>query len=567
MIRTADGQPLKILARGDCTSRRSVALNQDLFAKAPVFLQNEKSTFIQFLDAIDGTTVTTDFLRDLSDVDAMPRVLRSFYLGQAGRSILTERDADLLMLDSYADMNFQMWENRDNGFKLWIHPKFVYDLDKFKETHRNIGRRTLQQSVDDAVKLIEYIRTLNPEIPVLFLNQQVDHYPKLADRQAEFAKLGELVAERLPDVYYGGVVAKEDLELADIGSAGGPGNTLHFQGGTYRRMWDRAIAAGLDEAIRKRSHLKASEAPGESPDSRSSGAQSSANKAAQATVPVPTEPAQAPEPGELTFTPSPKRNIVITEVIDIDLQLGSDSCTPVCGRTAENVRKNLGNYFYIDGRTDNGIAPRFTPMLVDLEEFPSFAEWEAHIKKFSKGARLRQKRKAADAGYYTKQYPHRLHLPDVYDINTSMDQRSGGPIRENLTRSLEEMGGAPDRRFEVPELACPRHWRRTFGVFLSEPGHKQGEIQVDERLVGYFSVQRCGEFAIYNQIIGHGDHISKGILTLLHHDVVRHLYDSEAGRGSGLRYIMYGGVQNGGDGLYQFKHQAGFKPYIVNVSP
>lgn len=565
MIRTADGQPLKILARGDCTSRRSVALNQDLFDKAPVFLQNEKSTFIQFLDAISGVTVTPEFLRDLSDVDSMPRVLRSFYLGQAGRSILTERDADLLMLDSYADMNFQLWENRDDGFKLWIHPKFVYDLEKFKETHRNLGRRSLQQSVDDAVKLIDYIRIRNPQIPVLFLNQQVDHYPKLADREADFATLGELVAERLPDVYYGGVVAKQDLELADIGSAGGPGNTLHFQGGTYRRMWDRAIAAGLAEAIRRRSELKGSDVP-EAPQAPLPSEPATAARQPSSDS-EPAEAVPSSDPGELTFTPSANRNIVITEVIDMDLQLRSDSCAATCSRTAENVRRNLANYFYIDGRTDDGRPPRFTPMLIDLEEFPSFEQWEAHIKRFSKGARLRQKRKANDAGYYTKEYPHRLHLPDVYDINTSMAERSGGPIRSNLTRSLDEMGGAPDRRFEIPAVACPRHWRKTFGVFVPDPGHKQGDIEVDERLVGYFSVQRCGEFAVYNQIIGHGDHIPKGILTLLHHDVVQHLYDSEVGRSSDLRYVMYGGVQNGGNGLYQFKRQAGFKPYIVNVSP
>jgi len=271
-------------------------------------------------------------------------------------------------------------------------------------------------------------------------------------------------------------------------------------------------------------------------------------------------------PGELSFTKSPHRNIIITETIDLDLQLGSDTCVDGCARAADEIDK-LRNYFYIDGQTETGRPPRFTPMLIDLEEFATFDLWEREIKKFSGGARLRQKRKASDAGYYTKEFPFRLHIPDVYDINTSMDERSGGPIRDNLTRSIEDLGGAPQQLIGVPPTKCQRHWRRTFGVFLPEPGHHQGAVDVGERLIAYLSLQRRGDFAVYNQILGHGDHMSKGILTLLHHDVVQHLYENELGRPSGLRYIMYGGVQNGGEGLYQFKHRAGFKPYIVNVRP
>jgi hypothetical protein len=587
MIRTADGQALKILVRGDCTSRRSIALNQDLFEKPPHFLQNEKSTFIQFVDAIDGVTVTEGFLRDITDVDAMGRILRSFYLGQAGRSILQERGADLLVLDSYADMNFQLWENQDEGFKLWVHPKFVYDLPKFKETHRSLGHRTLEQSASDAVRFVEYMRTLNPEVPVLFLNQQVDYYPKLSDRAADFEKLGELIANQLPGVFYGGVVDKEDLELADIGSAGGPGNTLHFQGPTYRRMWNRAINDGLEDSIRRRRELVTAATE---PAATEPAATEPAPTEPAATEPAATEPSSAfadgssrdgtaaaaqaggaqqttPQPGELTFTPSPTRNTVITETVELDLQVGSDCCVPLCANTYEDVRKTLWKYFYLDGRTEDGLPPRFTPMLVDLDEFETFDLWEGHIKKFSGGARLRHKRKAVDAGYYTKEFPRLLHVPDIYDINTSKDQRSGGPIRANLTRSIEDMGGAPDRKMGIPAAPCFRHWRKTFGVFLAEPGYPQGSVEVGERLVAYCSVQRRGELAVYNQMIGHGDHLSKGVLTLLHHDVVKHLYESPVGRPGGLRFIMYGGLQNGGEGLFQFKHRAGFKPYIVNVPP
>lgn len=540
MLKTADGNPLKILARGDCTSRRSVALNQDLFSKPPVFIQNEKSAFIQFLDAANGITVTEDYLKEISDVEAMPRVLRSFYMGQAGRSILEQADADLLMIDSYADMNFQLWENVEKGFKFWIHPRFIYDMAKFKQEHKNFGYRSLDQSVDDAVQFIQVIREKNPGVPVLFLNQQVDYYPKLADKAEDFSKLGELVAQRLPDVYYGGVVEKDSLDLADIGSCG-PGNTLHFQGATYRQMWERALNDGLREAVERR--------------------------VANRTAPVVASSETVAGFGELTYTKSPTRNIVITEILDMDLQVGSNTCVPACSKVPGAVEKLLNKYFYFDGKCEHGPAPRFTPMLIDLEEFPTFDAWEQNIKKFSGGEKLRQKKKAKSLDYYTHEFPFKLHTQDAFEINNSMDERSGGPIRDNLKRTVDDLGGLPTGPIALIPPKCQHHWRKTFGAFLKEPDHMQGTVAVGERLAAYISIQRHGEFAIYSQIIGHGEDLPNGALTLLHHDVIEHLYSSEEGSPSGLRYVMYGGVQNGGEGLFQFKRRGGFKPYIVNVPP
>lgn len=542
MLKTADQNPLKILARGDCTSRRSVALNQDLFNKPPVFVQNEKSTFIQFLDAAKGITVTEDFLKEISDVESMPRVLRSFYMGQAGRSVLDQDDGDLLILDSYADMNFQLWENIENKFKFWIHPKFIFDMQKFKKEHKDFGFRTLEQSVNDAVQFIEVVRQKNPGIPVLFLNQQVDFYPKLAHKKDDFSKLGERVAALLPDVYFGGVIEKDSLDLADIGSCG-PGNTLHFQGTTYRQMWDRALNSGLREAIERRTANRSS--------------------SASSTVDSPPEVKY----GELTYTKSPTRNIVITEILDLDLQLDSSSCVPACQKVPEAVEKSLIRYFYFDGHCPDGPAPRFTPMLIDLDEFSDFHSWEQNIKKFSGGEKLRQKKKAKSLNYYSKEFPFKLHTQDAYDINNSMNERSGGAIRDNLKRSVEQLGGLPTGPIRLQEPKCTHHWRKTFGVFLEDPSHLQGNVEVGERLTAYISVQRHGEFAIYTQIIGHGQDLPNGALTLLHHDVIERLYEEYYGKENGLRYVMYGGVQNGGEGLFQFKRRGGFKPYIVNVTP
>ena len=147
-IKSASGQPLVIAARGDCTSRRAIALNPDSFDGQPIFRQSQKSTFGQFLDSLSGLELTEEFLHSITNVSEMPRTLSSYYMGQTNREALNVADADLLMLDSYADMNFSLWRSREGGPRFWIHPKFLKNRDEFIQTHEELGRASLQQSVD-----------------------------------------------------------------------------------------------------------------------------------------------------------------------------------------------------------------------------------------------------------------------------------------------------------------------------------------------------------------------------------------------------------------------------------
>lgn len=518
-----DGKPLKILVRGDCTCRRSIALNPDLFQTKPKLVQNEKSPLVLFLDALKGISISRKYLEEVCDVPTMSATLQHFYLGQAARSIIEEKDADLLMMDSYADMNFELWEN-DQGAKFWIHPAHLRDRDAFLKNHRSLGRRSLQQSVEDAVELIGRIRENNPGLPVLFLNQQTDYYPKL-DSRLEYYDLGRLVAERVGHVYFGGVEAAHALELADVGSCG-PGRTLHFQGTTYRRMLDRGFGAGLGTALAERLERRPAAAVAEKG----------------------VEVAQAGQ----------------GPTVDIRFEDHSVECIPACSVAVGKAFTVFASYFQFPELGLLG-APRFTPMLIPMDDVADFDAWEAHIKTFGKGARLRQKRKAIASGYYTKPFAWRLFIPDIYEANNSKAVRSGGEIRQNLLNSIEALGGAPTKKYEVVLPKCRHHWRMTFGVFMNEPGHMQGNIEVGERLVGYISLRRTGEVALYGQILGHGDHLNHGVLTLLHHEVIQWISSNRDGYTQGLKYVMYGGVQNGGPDLFRFKHQAGFSPYQVRA--
>lgn len=527
-----DGSPLKILVRGDCTCRRSLALNPDLFSAKPEIIQNGKSPMVVFLDALEGRTVSKEFLTSISDISAMQGTLQRYYIGQADREVIGETGADLLMLDSYADMNFELWED-EAGAKFWIHPAHLRDRDSFNKRYRKLGRRTLEQSVNEAVDLIQGVRRNNPGVPVLFLNQQTDYYPKL-DNRLEYYDFGRLVAERAEGVYWGGVEPKDALELADIGSCG-PGNTLHFQGATYRRMLDRAFDAGLRDALASNSVERYEN---QSPTS----------------------------PGPVSMIVDRSASTADAEVPHVGLSFlrNSRSCGGTCGAFVDQAEKGLVNYFHY-ASSGEFEKRRFTPMLIPVSEVIDFDAWEAHIKTFGKGARLRQKKKAIAQGYYVKPFAWRLFIPDLHAANVSKETRSGGAIRANLMRSIDEMGGAPDRRHEAVLPKCRNHWAMTFGVFQSEPGHTQGTVQVDERLVGYISLRRTGEVAVYSQILGHGDHLDHGVLTLLHHEVIRWISGQCNGFAQGLKYVMYGGKENGTSELLRFKRQAGFRPHYVTA--
>jgi len=205
--------------------------------------------------------------------------------------------------------------------------------------------------------------------------------------------------------------------------------------------------------------------------------------------------------------------------------------------------------------------PRFTPMMIDLEPIDDFNSWT-----YSRPATYRhQFQKSERAGFDFEAYNVKNHVPDIFEINNSKEVRSGGAIRSNLTKSIEEMGGAPTALASVPKLICPKHWRQTFGVFLPVEGHKQGELELGKKLIAYISVVRYGEFALFAQIMGHGDYLAEGVVNFVAQKVVEQALTAPWGKASGLRYLMYGGAQNGGEGLYNFKRRSGFNPYIVSL--
>jgi hypothetical protein len=240
-------RPTRIIARADCCCRRAVHMNLDMFGGRIEYIKDEKSRSDFFVDhAAVGSPGPVDMMRYVA-VERINNASHRYYqFCQTDRATLDVRNADLLVLDSYADMNFQAWQHRVHGWRLWIPMAFIRDRDSFISEFDTVGYLSLDESVAYHVALIDHYRQMNGHIPVLFLNQPIAYFDKLQPR-SEFSELGARLEKIVPDLYYG-TVDDDDLEPDDMGSSG-PGQTLHFTAATYRRMIDVAMEKGLAEWI------------------------------------------------------------------------------------------------------------------------------------------------------------------------------------------------------------------------------------------------------------------------------------------------------------------------------
>jgi hypothetical protein len=227
------------------------------------------------------------------------------------------------------------------------------------------------------------------------------------------------------------------------------------------------------------------------------------------------------------------------------------------------AKKSFGNYF-VFAESDMP-EPKLRPCVIDVDEFRNIEAWEAKIKRFQSGNRTRAVKKARSLGYQVKTYNWQLHIPDAHEINTSMPVRSGGQMRGSYLKSVEEMGGPPSEYLAPVAARSKLHWSQTFGVFKPLPGHKQGDVEVNEKLFGYISLRRFGDFACYSTFLGHGDHLNDGIMILMHHEIAAWLGNKDNELAEGLRYLMYGAVVSGGAGLQQWKRRGGFYGVDMDV--
>lgn len=189
----------------------------------------------------------------------------------------------------------------------------------------------------------------------------------------------------------------------------------------------------------------------------------------------------------------------------------------------------------------------------------------ARVGTSRRGRVTREIQKARRLGYTTKRFAKALYVPDMWEIHQSKDLRGGKPMRESYQKTIEEMGGAPRQPLEPPPPQCPLHDKCFWGVFKPEEGHKQGDVTTNERLVGYISLWSYGSHAWYSRIMGHGEHLSSGIMYLLHFSVVEDFLARPQPR---PEYLFYGAFRSGPKSgtLTEWKRRCLFEPRLIVLS-
>lgn len=238
---------------------------------------------------------------------------------------------------------------------------------------------------------------------------------------------------------------------------------------------------------------------------------------------------------------------------------GNEACERAGARFARRV---LGRYI---GRGLREKGQQAAGVL-DLEETGSADAYYRQARKVHKGNAVRDRKKAEREGLYVKRFAWKNYVPDIVDINASKEVRSGGQMSGAYRRGVEEMGGNPTVWHHLAEPGCGLHYSSHWGVFEELPGHRNGELRTDDRLVGYIRLKRHGDMGVYSSLLGHGDYLHFGIMYLLHFSLVEHLLEG-AVDGPPIRLLMYGGANSGTEGLRMWKKRTLFMGAYVNIVP
>ncbi|MCW7755346.1 hypothetical protein OOT00_15285 [Desulfobotulus sp. H1] len=246
-------------------------------------------------------------------------------------------------------------------------------------------------------------------------------------------------------------------------------------------------------------------------------------------------------------------------IIDLKYMSGNCSLSKICTKQYNSFQKRMIGKYAGEGKVFKG---QIESAVIDVSMF-SFENYILQAKKIHKGNALRDAKKSDKAGYYCKQFVWKNHIPDIVEINRSKALRSGGLMKDAYNRSIEDMGGYPVVYSELKEPDCIMHTTYNWGIFKKIPGYKQGSVETNEKLLAYIKLKRNGDLATYTSILGHGDYLKEGIMYNLHLNIMRWVQAKKEDP-EPFKYILYGSINSGNDGLKQWKKRMLFEGrYIV----
>ena len=171
--------------------------------------------------------------------------------------------------------------------------------------------------------------------------------------------------------------------------------------------------------------------------------------------------------------------------------------------------------------------------VVDLTAFDGQpAAYLATVKR--SGHAGPQSKKAKARGYRVRRIDRNDHIDDIHAIHTSSLERQGRPM---------------DRSYLVK--------RDTFDDDVHFECH--GVFDADDRLAGYCSMARYGNFVATDQLIGYKN--QDGIMYLLLSTIICRLIEERE-----VDWFMYDTFLGAKPGLKDFKRRVGLHPYRVHYT-
>lgn len=248
----------------------------------------------------------------------------------------------------------------------------------------------------------------------------------------------------------------------------------------------------------------------------------------------------------------------------LDCRLGPGCTAVLCNRASLNYEG-----FFGDGSSSESRAWRLdkglTLMAIDLQAYGDIRNYMKALRKRSSNF-CRDALKAERNGYFAEPFRFENRTPDILAVRRSVKMRSFGPVIDAFVLTIDSLGGAPDHEVPIERPACNIHWDACIGVFTHAPGHRQGAINTDRRLIAYAKLRRAGNAVNCVDFIGHGEHVRNGIMMQLHLKVIEWLLDPQNDQARGVRFMTYGAVEMGNDGLFFWKRKALFTPFIVDIA-
>jgi hypothetical protein len=235
----------------------------------------------------------------------------------------------------------------------------------------------------------------------------------------------------------------------------------------------------------------------------------------------------------------------------IDLVPSAPDCGPVCAEIVEAHRRYLAKYDFEGDGVKVSSLWRAVPLVIELNRYRDFASYARDLKR-----RRKEVEKAREQGFYCKPFDRKLYPLELFDIDTSLRFRSGGPVLGAFLRRRPERATVTTVRAELESPSCALHWYTDFGVFAGASSVDRTE----DRLVGYLFLKRVGNIVRVTALMGHGAYLARGVIKLLFADAIKWLLDREDPRVRGARYLHYGAIEHGGDGLIAWKRRFRFEP-------